>query len=44
MPPDSQLEDRDVIVLITLILESHAMPFVAEDAFESRALAPELPL
>jgi len=30
-------------VLITQILESHGMPFVADDAFEPE-LAPELPL
>lgn len=32
MPPDSELDDRDVIELITQILESHGMPFVADEA------------
>lgn len=44
MPPDSELDDRDVIMLITQILESHGMAFVADDAFEPREMAPELPL
>lgn len=44
MPPDSELDDRDVIVLITQILESHGMPFVATDAFDSVDVEPELPL
>ena len=42
MSPDSELDDRDVIVLITQILESHGMPFVAPDAFEP-VVEPELP-
>lgn len=44
MPPDSELDDRDVIVLVTQILESHGMPFVADDAFEPHEMEPELPL
>lgn len=44
MPPDSELDDRDVIVLITQILESHGMPFVADDAFYFPTASPEPPL
>jgi len=41
MPPDSDLDNQDVVVVITGILESYGLPFVSDDAFEP---APELPL
>jgi hypothetical protein len=43
MPPDSELDDRGVIELITQILESHGLPFVADDAFDSQATTAALP-
>jgi hypothetical protein len=44
MPPDSGIEDQDLIAVITEILEEYGLPFVAPAAFESEETAPELPL
>jgi hypothetical protein len=33
MPPVSELSDRDVLVVITELLERHGYKFVADDAF-----------
>lgn len=38
------LDDRDLIIVITGVLEAFGMSFVALDAFEPQELAPELPL
>lgn len=44
-PPESSLDDSDLILVITELLESHGMPLVAPDAFEPVEAEPEqLPL
>jgi hypothetical protein len=44
MQPDGALIDRELIIVITAILEAAGFPLVAPDACEPRPTSPELPL